>query len=54
MEMEALNIAQRNVRHHFCVKLSDNDTTTQGKLQQAFADDVMSRAQAICWHNIFL
>ena len=30
----------------FCVKLGDSATTTQEKLQQAFGDDAMSRAQA--------
>jgi hypothetical protein len=29
-----------------CVKLGDSATTTHGKLQQAFGDDVMSTAQA--------
>jgi len=37
----------------FCVKLGDNATTTHGKLQQAFGDDAMSRAQAFRWHKMF-
>ena len=37
----------------FCVKLSDNATTTHGKLQQAFGDDAMSRAQDFHWHKMF-
>ena len=38
----------------FCVKLSDSATTTHGKLQQAFGDDAMSRAQAFRWPKYFL
>jgi hypothetical protein len=38
----------------FCVKLGDNATTTRGKLQQAFGDDAVSRAQTFCWHKMFL
>jgi hypothetical protein len=30
----------------YCVKLGDIATTINGKLQQAFGDDAMSRAQA--------
>ena len=41
------------VFHFFCVKLGDSATTTHGKLQQAFEDDAMSRAQAIHWHKMF-
>jgi len=37
----------------FCVKLGDS-ATTHGKLQQAFGDDAMSRAQAFHWHKMFL
>ena len=37
----------------FCVKLSDSATTTHGKLQQAFGDDTMSRAQSFRWHKMF-
>ena len=37
----------------FYVKLGDNATITHGKLQQAFEDDAMSRAQAFSWHKIF-
>ena len=37
----------------FCVKLGDSATTTHEKLQQAFGDDVMSRAQAFRWHRMF-
>jgi DNA polymerase III epsilon subunit-like protein len=39
--------------HLFCVKLGDSATTTHGKLQQAFGDDAMSRAQAFRWHKMF-
>jgi hypothetical protein len=39
--------------HLFCVKLSGSATTTHGKLQQAFGDDAMSRAQAFLWHKMF-
>jgi hypothetical protein len=35
------------VCHLFCVKIGDSATTTHGKLQQAFGDDAMSRAQAL-------
>jgi len=52
MEMEAQNIAQQYAIL-FCVKLSDNATTTHGKLQQAFGDEAMSRAQAFHWHKMF-
>jgi hypothetical protein len=50
--MEARNIAQRYAIL-FCVKLGDSVTTTHGKLQQAFGDDTMSRAQAFRWHKRF-
>jgi len=36
-----------------CVKLGDRATTINEKLQQAFGDDAMSRAQAFCWHKMF-
>jgi hypothetical protein len=36
-----------------CVKLGDSATTINGKHQQAFGDDAMSRAQAFCWHKMF-
>jgi hypothetical protein len=42
-----------NVRHLFHVKLGDIATTTQGKLQQAFGDNAMSRAQTFRWHKQF-
>jgi hypothetical protein len=51
MKMEARKIAQRYAI--FFVKLGDNATTTHGKLQQTFGDDVVSRVQAIRWHNMF-
>jgi len=38
----------------FCVILGDIATTTHGKLQQPFGDDVMSRAQAFRGHKMFL
>jgi hypothetical protein len=50
--MEARNIAQRYAIL-FCVKLGDNATTTHEKLQQAFGDDAMSRAQAFRWQKMF-
>ena len=37
----------------FCVKLDDSATTTHGKLQQAFGDNAMSRAQSFRWHKMF-
>jgi len=49
--MEARNIAQRYAML-FCVKFGDCVTITHGKLQQAFGDDAMSRAQALCWHKM--
>jgi hypothetical protein len=36
-----------------CVKHSGSANTTHGKLQQAFGDYAMSKAQAFCWHNTF-
>jgi len=42
--MAARNIAQRYAIL-FCVKLGDSATTAHEKLQQAFGDDAMSRAQ---------
>ena len=51
VEMEARNIAQRYA--FFCVKLGNNAITTHRKLQQAFEDDEMSRAQAFRWHKMF-
>jgi len=36
-----------------CVKLGDSATITNGKLQQTFGDDAMSRAQAFHWHKMF-
>ena len=50
--MEARNITQRYAIL-FCVKLGDSATTTHEKLQQAFGDDAMSRAQAFRWHKMF-
>ena len=41
------------VCHHFCVKLGDSATTTHAKLQQAFGEDPMSRAQAFHYHKMF-
>jgi hypothetical protein len=41
------------VCHLFCVKLGDSSTTTHGKLQQDFAEDAVSRAQAFHWHKMF-
>jgi hypothetical protein len=49
--MEAQNTAQQYTVF-CCVKCSDNATTTHGKLQQAFGDDAMSRAQAFHWHKM--
>ena len=53
MKMEARNNAQRYAIFSFCGKLGDSATTTHGKLQQAFGDDAMSRAQAFRWHKMF-
>jgi len=53
MKMEARNIAQRYAIFSFCVKLGDNAITTHGKLQQAFGDDAMSKAQAFRWQKMF-
>jgi len=50
--MGARNIAQRHAIF-FCDKLGDSATTTHGKLQQAFGDGAMSRAQAFRWHKMF-
>ena len=54
VKMEARNIAQRYGIFCVCVcvKLGDSATTTDGKLQQAFGDDAISRAQAFRWHKI--
>jgi len=52
MEMEAWNILQRYVCYLLCVKLGDSATTTHGKLQQAFGDHAISRAQAFCGNKI--
>jgi hypothetical protein len=41
------------VYHFFCVKLGDSATIALGKLQQAFGDDAMSRAQAFRWYKMF-
>jgi len=49
--MEARNIA-KGYAIFFCVKLGDSATKTHGKLQQAFGDDAMSRAQAFRWHKM--
>lgn len=51
-EMEPHNIAQRYAIS-FCVKLGENATTTYGKLQKAFGEEVMSRAQVFRWHKMF-
>ena len=56
MKMEAPNITQRYaicVCVCVCVKLGDSATTAYGKLQQAFGDDAMSKAQAFRWHKMF-
>jgi hypothetical protein len=52
IKMETPNIMQQYAIF-FCVKLGDIATTMHGKLQQAFGDDTMSRAQAFCWHKLF-
>jgi hypothetical protein len=52
MEMAAQNIT-KHYAIFFCVKLGGNVTTTHGKLQQAFGDDAVSRAQTFCWHKMF-
>ena len=52
-KMEARNTAQWYAIF-ICVKLGDSATTTHGKLQQAFGDDAMSRAQAFRWNRCFL
>jgi len=51
-ETEAPNIAQRYAIF-FGVKHGGIATTTHGKLQQAYEDDAMSRAQAFYWHKMF-
>jgi len=51
-KLEARNIAQRYAIF-FCVKFGDCATTTHGKLQQAFGEDAMSRAQAFRWRKMF-
>jgi hypothetical protein len=43
----------RNGMPFFYVKLGDSVTTTHGKIQQAFGDDAMSRAQVFRWHKTF-
>jgi hypothetical protein len=53
MEMEAWNIAHRNVCHLFYIKLGDNTTKTLGKLQQALGGDAMSRAQTFRRNKMF-
>jgi len=50
--MEVRNIAQWYAIL-FCVKLGHSATTTHKKLQQAFGDDAMPRAQAFRWHKMF-
>jgi hypothetical protein len=52
-EKEARNIVQLYAIFSFCVKLGDSATTTHGKLQQAFGDDAMSKAQAFRWQKMF-
>ena len=41
------------VCHLVCVKLGDSDTTADGKLQQAFGDVAMSKAQDFRQHKMF-
>jgi hypothetical protein len=55
MKMEARNIAQRYAICFVCVcvDLSGSATTTHAKLQQAFGDDAMSKAQAFHSHKMF-
>jgi hypothetical protein len=52
MEMETRNIAQPYAVF-FYVKVGDSVTTIHGKIQQAFGDDAMSRAQAFRWYKTF-
>ena len=52
MKMEAPNVAERYAIF-LCVKLGDSATTAYGKLQQAFGDVAISRAQVSCWHKMF-
>jgi hypothetical protein len=54
MKLEAWNIRQWYASFFcVCVKLSNSATTIHGKLQHAFGGDVMSKAQAFRWHNMF-
>jgi len=52
-EMTVRNIAQRYAIL-FCVKLSNNVTTTHGKLQQAFGGDATSGAKPFAETKFFL
>ena len=54
-EKVARNTAQRYAIFPFCVKFGDNATTTHEKLQQAFGDDAMFKAEAFRWQkkNVF-
>ena len=52
VKMEARNIV-RWYAVIFCVKLSENATTTFAKLWHAFGDDTMSRVKSFHWHKMF-
>ena len=51
--MEKRNLEQR-CTIKFCVKLNENATETYEKLQQAYGEHAVTRAQVFRWHKVFL
>jgi hypothetical protein len=43
----------RSGKPFLCVKFGGNFTTSRGKLQQAFGNNSMSRAEISHWHKMF-
>jgi uncharacterized cysteine cluster protein YcgN (CxxCxxCC family) len=50
---QKINVEQRYASK-FCVKLGEGATDTYEKLQKAFRNDSLSRAQVFRWHKYFV
>jgi len=53
MKMEKRNLEQRCATK-FCFRLNENATETYEKLQQAYGEHSVTRAQVFRWHKVFL
>ena len=53
MKMEKRNLEQCCATK-FCFRLNENATETYEKLQQAYGEHAVTRAQVFRWHKVFL